>query len=438
MKKFLMMIVAVCMMAMITTLLACSSTTTTANKTTTEKPTTTQKAEDSTTNTDELTTINDVSTTVDGFTPATFIIKVYDIDGEELGNKTLTTSEETYTTVWGALQAEFDVVSYDSTYGPSISSINGSIVDSNWYLAIYENGELASTGVAGLELNDGDVFEFKSECWNTKESGYGALDSYDVLVDKIIYSYAKGNMQQALTAVESYNGSEFWTFMTMSMMANAGYDSNLFGTKNVNPLVSESIEAVTDFSSFSGAQWGKYYYTARALNMNLDAFKTAYENHINETIVNEYAEYGEYTLPFEMSPAKALNFTSSRLSALVNTEYHAGTSFGIDGFAWQVTSLQLWEKYTEEVLQEFPLEDQGNGTSCALELLVYAAFNKPVRGETSDLIKTIIDTYYDETLGLVKNATTDTEAAYSTNQIYAGLMAYKVCRDKAQAVNIFA
>ena len=49
-----------------------------------------------------------------------------------------------------------------------------------------------------------------------------------------------------------------------------------------------------------------------------------------------------------------------------------------------------------------------------------------------------MNTYYDEELTLVKYATTDTGVNMSTNQIYAGLMAYKVQRDLGIAANIFA
>ena len=63
--------------------------------------------------------------------------------------------------------------------------------DEKLAVAIYENGIAASSGVESLVVYEKDVFEFKVECWNTLDSGYGLFDKYDILVDKAIYHYAK-------------------------------------------------------------------------------------------------------------------------------------------------------------------------------------------------------------------------------------------------------
>ena len=131
---------------------------------------TTTKVETTTT---ETTTIAPTTTS----TPKTYTIKVYDIDGEVIGDKTVDLNE--CPTVNDALDKYFDV----KKSGTFITSINNSVVDSNWYLSILENGEYSMTGVDGLEANDGDVFEFKSECFKTVAFG-GSFDEYDVLVDK--------------------------------------------------------------------------------------------------------------------------------------------------------------------------------------------------------------------------------------------------------------
>ena len=54
------------------------------------------------------------------------------------------------------------------------------------------------------------------------------------------------------------------------------------------------------------------------------------------------------------------------------------------------------------------------------------------------MTEVLCDTYYDAELNLVKYAVSDTGVNFSTNQIYASLMAYKACRDLGTAVNIFA
>ena len=110
----------------------------------------------------------------------TYQIIITDIDGEQLGSKYIAVEEGS--TVFNDLVSNFDVDYTTSEYGPYLSSINGSIIDSNYYLAIYENGEAAATGVDGLVDDSDDVFEFKVECWNTISSGYGTLDEYDLLL----------------------------------------------------------------------------------------------------------------------------------------------------------------------------------------------------------------------------------------------------------------
>ena len=119
----------------------------------------------------------------------TYKIVITDIDGENLGSKDIELTENR--SVFDDLVANFDVNYTTSEYGPYLSSINNSVIDVNYYLAIYENNQAASTGVDGLVADENDVFEFKVECWNTLSSGYGTLDDYDLLVDKAIYGYMK-------------------------------------------------------------------------------------------------------------------------------------------------------------------------------------------------------------------------------------------------------
>ena len=421
MKKVFLLLATLLMVALSISLVACTKTTE-SNKTTTKEQTT-----ESSKSTEKDTTVED--------TTLSYTINVYDIDGEKLDSKTLTTKD--YPTVLDALEVEFCLFSEQSQYGTNIISLSGSVIDPNWYMAIYENGAYASTGVDGLVIDEGDVFDFKMECWNTKESGYGAFDSYDVLVDKAIYHYAKTYMVDMIKKDTTFKGSNYWTYMAINMMATNGYDTDVFhGLDSTEEFFSTLTDA--DFSSFSQADWGKYYYTARALDKNLDEFITAYTEHVNSGLPEGFSEYGEYSIPFEVAPAKALNLTSDNLSAIIATEYKASTEWGIDGLGWEVAALQLWDKYEKSALSDFPLTDQGNATSDALILMVYAAFGESPRTETEDLIKTLFDTYYDQDLQLVKYAPTDTDVNVSTNQIYAYLMAYKVSRDLNKAVNLFA
>ncbi len=139
-------------------------------------------------------------------------IKVTDIDGMLLDSKEIILDAQS--SVFEDLCNNFDVNYTMDTYGPYISSINNSIVDSNYYLAIYENGVAASTGVDGLVADSGDVFEFKVECWNTISSGYGAFDEYDLLVDKVIYGYMK---TLDLSKSTSFKDGSYWDLMTIKL-----------------------------------------------------------------------------------------------------------------------------------------------------------------------------------------------------------------------------
>ena len=147
---------------------------------------------------------------------------IYDIDGEVLGNEKIKSKKEDK--LFDQMKIKFDIDYDDGEWGVYLNSINGSICDNNYYIAIYENGTLASTGIEGLILDNNDLFEFKVECWNTIESGYGVLDSYDVLVDKIIYSYAK-NYKDSIYCIGSVLGPHPFPLMVRDFQSVVGYEA---------------------------------------------------------------------------------------------------------------------------------------------------------------------------------------------------------------------
>lgn len=367
-----------------------------------------------------------------------FSVTVYDIDGENLGEENFKVNKEA--NFFETMKTKFDVTYTNDTYGVFISSINGSIVDNNYYMAIYENGEMAATGVDGLVIDNNDKFEFKVECWNTIESGYGTFDLYDVLVDKIVYSYAKNYMPEILASVKDFNGSSHWDMLYLNMMIKNGYDNKIFNNSYLSDELKNSLNV--NLNDLNGVSLGKYYYTARLFDIDLTAFKEVYQNVIN----NDLGAYNEWSTPFITSPAKSLNITSSKLDEVLSTDYLAGLEWGPDGRSYQICNLALFDKASEEMLSDLTeTVEFGNGTSSALVLSAFASlglnprdskYEAQVNGESKDILENLIDTYYDEELGLVKYATTDEGTNFSTNQIYAGIMAYKVARDLNKAVNI--
>lgn len=366
-----------------------------------------------------------------------YSIKVVDLDGEVLADKKYSTKD--YDSVLKAITDDLNAVCYDTQYGKSVSSVKGSIVDPNWYLALYENGAYASTGVEGLVIDEGDKFEFKSECWNTVESGYGTMDATDVLVDKIVYTYMKKYFKEVVKSSLDLATGDYWSMMMVYMMASNYYDANVF---NTNAFKAEYKTALTgtDLSTLEGAAWGKYFYAARAFGLDLTAFKTAYTAYMTNTVTAETA-YSEWATPFYLSPAKSLEVETASVTALKNTTYRAGTEWGLDGWCWEMTNLSLWNTFALADLDNISATDQGNGCSTALLLLPLAANNISARDvkneEGVDLLQLVL-AYYDSTLELVKWSKEDTTINYSTNQIYASLMAYKAQRDSGKAVNIFA
>ena len=97
----------------------------------------------------DTTTITTTETKTTTKEKDSYTIKVYDIDDELIGEKTIELNDSS--TVVNDLEENFEVVSTQSQYGTSLVSINNSVIDSNYYLAIYENGSYASVGVDGLE-----------------------------------------------------------------------------------------------------------------------------------------------------------------------------------------------------------------------------------------------------------------------------------------------
>lgn len=398
---------------------------------------TTTKVETTTT---ETTTIAPTTTS----TPKTYTIKVYDIDGEVIGDKTVDLNE--CPTVNDALDKYFDV----KKSGTFITSINNSVVDSNWYLSILENGEYSMTGVDGLEANDGDVFEFKSECFNTVAFG-GSFDEYDVLVDKAIYHYAKNGLKTSLAASNSFLDSSYWQAMAVYLMENNGYDSNLFNNTLFTDAYKASLSGVdfTDMPNLTeyptDGNYAKWYYAARLFDVTNEDFTSNFSAYLEG--LTKYRD--EYSLPFNLSIAKEMNLDSVVSTELLNTTYRASVEYGTDGYAWELCGLALYNTLSDSDFEPLTLANveaavekgyAAKDTSLSLFLLPLAAAKKNAREfmieENTDIIKYLFDNHFDS-----ESYQFDMEKAeydYSSNQIYASLMAYKVQRDKGTGVILFA
>lgn len=399
-----------------------------------------EKTTTTTTNPVVTTTAIDTTTTLETTTEAkdiTYTVSLKDIDGEVLiDNLELTSKEGSKSILSDIEDAGYQVTGYETDYGFYLTSIAGSIIDNNYYVAFKVNGEEASVGASSYELKDGDQIEFEVQCFNVVDFG-GAFDETDVLVDKIIYSYLKNYMPTLIANDQTYASSDYWTYMTINALTDNLYDFS-YDQAIIKADLKDSIENV-DLSTLSGANYGKYYWTAKALGYDLSSFKEVYQAHIDSIST----EYSQYVTPFEVAPAYGLGVTSDNLTTLVKDAMMASTQYGIDALAWQVASLAPYNKYNYTMVNFLNTRSESSCTSNALQLIDFAAFNVNPRDEQYevdgvDLIEYIIANFYDEETNLVKVYPTDEGTNMSTNQIYAGLVAYKISRDKQKAVYLFA
>ena len=406
---------------------------------------------------DNQTTSGDVKTTTDLDKTTTetktnsgsYTIEVYDLDGELVGNETL--SIEEYPTLWEGLNAKFDVEVLKDSYW--LTSINQTVVDKSWSLMIYENDAPASTLVDGIVVDNGDKFTFKNECWNTVESGWGTVDSYEVLLDQAVYHYAKTKMKTSIASSTSCFDSTFWQSISLYNMMKNKYDSNLFNVNSYSDAYKESISSANldDLPNVTSrpheANYAKWYYAARLFDTDLTKFKEVYGAYLDGL-----STYGsEYEMPFALSIAKELELDNKIKDGVKNPTSRASLQYGTDALAWQLTGMALYTTLDDSEFSPFTLDainaavkdfSADMSTSIANVLFPLVAMNKNPRDfaldeSNTDIIKYLFDNCYDkENQEFLTEKLGDGD--YSSNQIYASLMAYKIQRDQKKAVNIFA
>ena len=380
-----------------------------------------------------------------------YTLNVYDLDNHILVKGKLKDKDNT-SLYQSLVNNNIKLQASDSNYGHYVESICDSIIDPNYALMVYENGKLSDVGVDDVKVNDGDEITIKNECWNTK------LDETDKLVDRIIYHYSRDALDNLIYKDTTYKGSNYWSYMMVNIAKDNSYNFYPFNAKDY--VKSDLINSLVIDDNMDIADWGKYYYTAKAVDANLDTFKTKYQEFINNIQTDYSANYAEYSLPFAIVMAKTLNITSANLEELVNTTYRPSTFYGTDALMWQLTALAAFDKVDKSELNNITIAveksdiydenynvigQQKNAISTALKLLPFAALGENVRAkkntDNKDLIELLIEEFYDEGNGFIKiygdqeNADPDN---ININQIYASLMAYKISRDKNKKVNLFA
>ena len=192
------------------------------------------------------------------------------------------------------------------------------------------------------------------------------------------------------------------------------------------------MEAV-DVTKLTGNDLMKYYYAQKSLGNEIsEAFQSTFQNAVANSC-------SDWLLPV----AKALNVETEGVTAAIAQSPSTSMQWGPDASIWSYVQKGLYQNYDGYLALYSSQLDWGNGTSTALTLLAFAKDGVDPRDAAyekngKDVIEVLFDTYYDAELNLVKYAVSDTGVNFSTNQIYASLMAYKACRDLGTAVNIFA
>ena len=377
----------------------------------------------------------------------TYTIKVIDIDGEVLVDDKIAVDK--YANVYEAITKEdYNTVASMSEYGAFITSIKGSIVDSNWSLMIYVNNVSSWDSADKIVPAKDDVIEFRNECWAAVDYGYGtSMDAVDVLLDKVLYHYFKTIMKESVEGVKDYTGSTYWEMLMIDLVKRSGMDTKVVDYNLTADLVKQLED--TDLSTLTGANIGKYYshaVVAKKLNSGFDAFYTP----VLEGLTSWSENYADYTTPFVVFPAASLNLGNKVPDAVLKEEINGSTEYGPTGNLWKALGQSLFNDRSEALnLEDYLIAYEGtydwaSNVDNATALMVASAFGVDARDtkvtyneKELDYVEYILTRYYDENLGFVKIYDADTALQPSTNQIYAGLLAYKAFRYTGKAANIF-
>ena len=142
------------------------------------------------------------------------------------------------------------------------------------------------------------------------------------------------------------------------------------------------------------------------------------------------------------------------LATLASDAVTGDTTWGPDGNLWKVTAQALFADRSQAIdLKDYvdtwdSKVEYGTNASNAIVLLAASALNEDVRNTEKygkftynekeyDYLAYMFAKFYSEELGLMKVTEADKEPNFSTNQVYCGLLAYKVMRDSKKAANIF-
>ena len=372
-----------------------------------------------------------------------FSIKVVDIDGEELGSKDIVTDESFDGNLFTELCKNFEVEYSNSDYGPYITSINGSVVDGNYYLAFYENHEYSMVGVSSAVVDDGDVFEFVVETWQP-------YDDVDKLVDKVIYSMLKNNLNDYF--LES--GFSYPLLASLSKACHAeSYGYSLYDESVYNLNINYKDNYIQAYSGDLSNEVAISPLLRGAMVMNIyDSGNDTIEVGLNKL---ELASLNNlFVAPYYLM-ACSLNGTTPN-SELMDSyeallEYEKGSDsilLALQAYQLYASDFENFATVSEDVLakQSAFLTENGfndewggvNSCSTAQLILTLLAYGKDVRSYNDVDLVNVLLSYYKDGAFLYQADSTEADMLYSSPQAFAALISYKLCRDTGEFNNIYS
>lgn len=367
-----------------------------------------------------------------------YTVSVYDIDGEELANKDIIGKDGDK--LVDVLKNNFDTIITQSEWGSSIVSIEGSIIDPNYYLACYVNDEYALVGADELVLHDNDKVKYVSECWNTE------FDETDKLVDKIVYKFVKNELKNIYEKISSSSKTPFYDYYltaSIMMMKKLGYDQRYF---NFNFENAGSIKTVLENKDWESEtvqnNFMKGGITMLALGADMTAFKTA---------LNKQAKYNYW----QTIVAKALDIENDILKTTIDsfeipTKADDSSLMAVTAYSLFMTKDEIGTSLIDETyknLTENGIDCWGvNGASTAQFIIALCSLGLNPRNYTVDLENNLkIDSIeimakYAYENGLKYTLSNDKiDLAYTTPQGITAFLLYKVMRDnKLSSANCFS
>lgn len=375
-----------------------------------------------------------------------YSVKVVDLDGEVVFEKNLTTKNKN--SLFLDLNREATVVADASDLGHYIYSINGTISDPNYYLALYENDTYSLVGVDEVTIDEGDKFTFKSECFNLEGNGYGGtMTATDLKVDKIIYSSYK-------KLKEVYKDMTYVPYdllFAYSKLEKLGYDVD---SKKIFP---DAVKSNYDNVSFTNMSIGDTFKTAislYALEKDLTGVKeyissssfdlteafvetsAVYLDDVMSLLGVQASNYADYTTLLSNLTLDVNETSCMYVSAMKRLD-----NYNFDNFVTGIKSALTSNGFSYTMNFGGVDYTACNASSTSQAILALTTLGKNLKSEEFKVgQETLIDVllkYYDEEKGLFFDSEGDTyNLSYAEPQSLAALISYKIFNDKG-SVNIY-